>query len=258
MLRQYKGAKQGYKQKQVLLNQFPVLILNYMRPKNLTEFILPALLKESAISKIIIAHGRKDTVFGVDELEDGEIKQVGAIWHIGNYAKNDEYRCFRRWDLVYSLREKGILTEECIFIQDDDIMFHFNEINKLYKNYEQHKGVLISGSFGRNIQNNNYDAQIVSGKCDIVIGQSIFGSITTICNAVKEIRAKNIPTELLCYEDDITMCYFTLKDKKIKNKQHFSSPLKYTGLSENDAVCSRPDHLEMRNRTLTYLLNLSV
>jgi len=247
-----------YKKTQIIRNNFPVMVLNYMRPENLINFIIPALLKEPIISKIIIVHGNKDTVFGVSELLDDEIKQVENIWHVGNYAKNTELHCFRRWDLVYTLRKKGLLNEDCILIQDDDIMFHLNEINKLYVKYNENTSVLISGSFGRNIINNIYDCNTVSGNCDIVIGQSIFGSIDTICRAVEEIKNKNIPNDIIQYEDDITMCYFTLKDKQIKNKQHLSVPLKFTGLSSNDAVSSRSNHLEMRNRTLTYLLNLSL
>jgi len=136
--------------------QFPVLILNWMRPENIQNKILPYLMKESLVSKIIIAHGNPATVFGVERLADGEIKQVGSVWHIGNYNANKEVRCFRRWDLIYKLRKEGLLPEECIMVQDDDIMFHHGSLELLLDMYNKKQGVLISGSHGRKIIEDKY------------------------------------------------------------------------------------------------------
>lgn len=235
--------------------QFPVIILNYMRPKNLIDHIIPSLLKETIVSRIFIAHGNPDNVFGVTELADGEIKQNEKIWHVGNFNKNTELRCFRRWDLIHTLKKNGVLHEDYILVQDDDILFHYNEINKLSKALKENKGILIGG-FGRNIIDKNYIYKNITGKCDIVIGRSIFGRISDICTAVEEIRNRNVPKDLYIYEDDITMCYFILKDKKLKNKQHYKLDLKFTNFSSNDGVWNRKNHLEMRNKTLIYLLNL--
>ena len=236
--------------------QFPVMILNYMRPQNLINHIIPSLLKETIVSRIFIVHGNPDTLFDVTELADGEIKQCGKIWHIGNFKKNTELRCFRRWDLIHTLRKDGVLHEDYILVQDDDIMFHYNEINKLSKALDENKGVLISGSHGRNIVDNKYLLNYISRKCDIVIGKSIFGRINDICTAVEEIRNSSVPKDFIMYEDDITMCYFILKDKQLKNKQHYSVPLKHTDFPSKDAVSTRKNHMERRNITLTHLLNL--
>jgi hypothetical protein len=135
-------------------------------------------------------------------------------------------------------------------------MFHYNEINKFSKALEENKGVLIGGSHGRNIVNNTYIINNISGNCDIVIGKSIFGRINDICTAVEEIRTSGMPTDFV-YEDDITMCYFILKDKQLKNKQHYSVPLKCIEFPSNNGLSNRNNHMEMRNITLSYLLNLS-
>lgn len=237
--------------------KFPVLILNWMRPNNIQNIILPKLLKETCISKIIIAHGNRDTLFDVESLEDGEIKQIGNVWHIGNYNANSILKCFRRWELIYKLKHDGLLNEECILVQDDDIVFEEKEISKFVNMYINKKGVFISGSPGRNLISNKYVYTKIYCKCELVIGQSIFGNIDKICTAVEKIKAHNIPTDVL-HEDDITMNFFVLDDRLIKNKQHYSAKLKYQLLPSNDALSSRPDHLEMRNRTLKYMLDLSM
>lgn len=236
--------------------QFPVMILNYMRPQNLIDHIIPSFLKEANVSRIFIVHGNPDKVFDVTKLADGEIKQCGKIWHIGNFKKNTELRCFRRWDLIHTLQKDGVLHEDYILVQDDDVMFHYNEINKLSIALDQNKGVLISGSQGRNIVDNKYIINKISGKCDIVIGKSIFGRINDICTAVEKIRNSSVPKDFFIYEDDITMCYFILKDKNLKNKQHYSILLKCTEFPSKDGVSDRKIHMQMRNRTLTYLLKL--
>jgi hypothetical protein len=251
----------GNKTRKIKLhNKFAVLILNYKRPDNLKKYIVPALTKERMVSKVIIAHGLRETVFDVDSLKDGEIIKKDKVWHIGNYKDNSLLRCFRRWELIYTLKKSGLLPEECIFVQDDDKIYKSHEIEKLYKAYKKNMGVLIGGS-GRNIENDTYKINKVFGKCDIVIGLSIFGNVNDICRAVDEIHKYKVPHSIT-YEDDISICYFILKDKEIKNKQHYAIKLetdkiKTKMLVSNDALSLRPEHVQMRNKTLKYLLQLT-
>lgn len=233
------------------MNKFPVLILNYMRPDNIKNHIIPNLLNEPIVSKIIIAHGKRDTIFNVDSLEDGEIKTIDNILHIGNYSENVFFRCFRRWNLIHKLKNLGILTEECILVQDDDYYFKQGEIEKLLLPYQQKKGILISGFQGRILSNNSYNFYGYNGNSDIVIGRSIFGSIQTIYNAVEQIRKSNIPINIIKYEDDITISFFT-SGKKF-NKKHFGLKLNAIELPSPNGVCQRPNHLEQRNNTVKFL-----
>ena len=222
-----------------------------MRPDNIINHIIPSLLKEQNVSKIIIAHGKRDTVFGVDNLEDGEIKEVNNILYIGNYSENDSFRCFRRWNLIHKLKNLGILTEECILIQDDDYYFKQGEIEKLIISYQEKNGILISGFEGRNLLKNIYNYNGYSGKSDIVIGRCIFGNTEVICNAVEEIIKLNIPVNIK-YEDDITISFFT--GGKQFNKNHFGLKLDVVELPCPNAVCDRPDHLKQRNNTVRFLI----
>lgn len=239
------------------MDQITVCILNYKRPDNIQHHILPSLLSDSRVSLVIIAHGNSETVFGLDRvLKDDEQVLMGKVLHVTNFKENDMYRCFRRWRLIRKLYKEGIIKTDTILVQDDDIMFHPNEIHKLHDCLKEKKGVFIGGSYGRNIEDNKYVFKAIAGPCDIVIGQSICGYVKDICRAVENIEKSKIPTDLIMYEDDITVCYFVLQDKQIKNKQHFAMPLKCTDLPDNDAVCKRLNHHEKRNKTLSYLIHL--
>ena len=78
-----------------------VVILNYKRPDNIKQHIIPSLLSSPLIDRIVIAHGIRDTVFGVSgELGDGEILYDGKILHVGDYTNNQLYKCWRRWLLI--------------------------------------------------------------------------------------------------------------------------------------------------------------
>lgn len=239
------------------VSRFPVLILSWARPRNMIDHILPALLQEECVSKIIIAHGNPKTIFGVPEgLADGEVLRQENIWHIGNYASNEKLKCFRRWELIRQLKRDGLLEEECILVQDDDIVFGPGEIVKIAQAYHEGKGVLVTGSGGRNIVGGKYNMASIYGKCDIALGQSIFTKVDTICRAVDTIYERGIPADLYTYEDDITMSYFTLPGGKLQDRQHYGLKLAMRGLSQNHAVCARKNHLQQRNRTLGYLLRL--
>lgn len=236
---------------------FPVVILNYKRPKNIENHILPALLKEECVSIIIIAHGEPTTVFGVSKpLLDGEFIKEGKLWHFGDYSNNQIYRCFRRWLLI--LRLKSSLPGDCVMVQDDDVVFQPGELIKLYNAYKEGKGVLVSGTHGRNLKEETYNICNIFGPCDIVIGQNMLGSIDNFCNATQKIIDKKVPIEIVAFEDDIAMCCMVLdKTEDIKHKQHYSLNLARLRLPENDAVCLRPKHLECRTRAIQYWLSFT-
>jgi hypothetical protein len=90
-----------------------------------------------------------------------------------------------------------------------------------------------------------------------VIGRSIFGKVSDISGAVQQIKDLKIPTDIIM-EDDIALCFFILDDRRIDSKQHFSLPLQHNELPAPGGVSLRKNHIEQRNRTLTYLLNLKI
>jgi hypothetical protein len=121
--------------------------------------------------------------------------------------------------------------------------------------YTEKKGVLISGSTGRNIMAGKYSYTCIHGKCNITIGQSIFGNIDRMCAAVEQIHTLQIPKSYL-HEDDISMSYFTVYGSDTRHSQHYAVDLPKEYLPEPYALWHRPNHKEHRDRTVMYLLGL--
>jgi hypothetical protein len=134
-----------------------IIILNFKRPDNIQHHILPPLLEDPHVDIVIIAHGMPETVFGVDHpLQDGEQYRDGKVLHVGNYEENTIYRCFRRWRLIRKLYAEGIIKTATIQSQDDDLLFPQESLQEIIQAYKENKGLLISGSYGRNIVNKSY------------------------------------------------------------------------------------------------------
>jgi len=233
-----------------------VIILNYKRHVNLRDIILPSLLNNLLVSTIIIAHGLRETVFGVDHtLEDEEMVRNGKIIHIGDFKANELVCCWRRWKIVKRLKEQGILREQYIHSQDDDLVFDSNHIPLLIQSYKQRRGILLSGSLCRNLANGKYSFKEIAGPCNIVIGRSIFTKIEIICKAVEKAEKLKIPNEIL-KQDDISMSFLTLDSiNDYILMKHCSIPCISVNLAQNDALCRHPDHSRRRNATVNYFLS---
>ena len=231
-----------------------VIILNYKRHVNIRDIILPSLLNNPLVSTIIIAHGLRETVFGVDHvLEDEEIVRNGKVLHIGDFKANDEFCCWRRWRLIKHLKEQNILREQYIHSQDDDLVFDHLTISNLLNAYKEQNYILLSGVPSRNIIGGKYNIVDIDGPCDIVLGRSIFTKVDIICNAVEKADTLKIPNEIL-KQDDISMSFLSLDNTTMK---HYSVKCIFRNLPDNDALYSHPDHLKRRNNSLSFMIKLA-
>jgi len=241
------------------MEKISVVILNWKRPLNIQHHILPHIIDDPAVELIVIAHGNPDTVFGVEtELKDGDRVQVGKILHVGNYAENTIYKCWRRWRLIRDLACEGIIKTRTIHSQDDDLIFNAAILRRLYECYEKKQGILISGTDGRCMVRNKYVYDKYVGKCQIVLGRSIFGSVRTICATVEKAELLNISDDIL-REDDICLSLLSVDDiYEIRNKCHFAIDCIIRKLDEHDALCKQKGHIQNRNRAVIYILNLFI
>jgi hypothetical protein len=235
-----------------------VIVLNYKRPKNIQEHILPTLINNPLVSTIIIAHGLRESVFGVDHaLQDEEVVRDGKVLHIGDFKANDTFCCWRRWKLIKKLKEQNILKETYIHSQDDDILFDEATISTLLQAYKEEKGIILSAQSGRKILNDKYNFTDIKGPCNIALGRSIFTKIDIICNAVEKADKLNIPTVIL-KEDDISLSFLSLNNiKEYKLMKHCSIKCKYKDLSETHALSSQANWFNIRNNALMYMIKLS-
>jgi hypothetical protein len=224
-----------------------VLVLNYKRPTNITDHILPTLLNNPLVSTIVIAHGLQETVFGADHLADGEIHRDGKVLHVGDFHENQEVGCFRRWKLIAKLHELGILQERYIHSQDDDLVFDSDALSILLHAYKEGKGTLISGVPGRTYVGGSYRFDDCRGQCLIVLGRSIFTEVETICAAL--LRAK-IPNEIL-KQDDICLSFLLLN-------RHYSVDCVFTELPAPSALSeNKIAHWEKRNVAVRYFMTIT-
>jgi hypothetical protein len=226
-----------------------VLLLNWKRPENIRDRILPSLLADPCVSQIWIAHGHPETVFGVEGLKEGHIVFQDKVVHVGDYAANDPLRSFRRWSLIHNLYTSGILPDGYIHVQDDDILFQPGHLESLQKAYEEKKGILISGSVGRLLQGGLYTTTPIWGPCDLVIGQSIFTRVKTISDAV--LAAKGLPVEIL-REDDLALSFLT--NPLLVSTSHFAMRCPHHLLPDAEALSAVPGHREARQATVSFML----
>lgn len=222
-----------------------VILLNYKRPTNIRNFILPSLVSNPLVSTILIAHGLQETVFGVDHpIADGEIVRDGKVLHIGDFHENTEVGCFRRWKLIQKCREIGFLNERYIHSQDDDLLFDDEALLILLHCYKEGKGTLISGVPGRSYVNDTYRYNDCRGECKLVLGRSIFTEVETICSAV--LRA-SMPNEIL-KQDDICLSFLC-------SNRHYSVDCKFQELPAPSALSeNKGAHLAKRNAAVRYCI----
>jgi hypothetical protein len=233
-----------------------VIILNYKRYTNVRDIILPSLVKNHNVSTIIIAHGLRETVFGVDHvLEDEEIVRDGKVLHIGDFKANHIFCRWWRWNIIKRLKNQGLLNEEYIHSHDDDVIFDNASISSLIQAYKKGRGILLSGFPGRNLKNRKYVYDEVSGACIITLGRSIFTKIEIICNAVEKAEKLKIPIEIL-KQEYICMSFLTLDnihDYKLMN--HCSINCKFIDLPKNHDLYLHPEYLVRINTTVEYFFS---
>jgi len=233
------------------MSSVTVLILNWKRPENLKNRILPSLVSDPCVSQILIAHGDPMTVFGVGRpLLEGEHVSDGKITHIGDYAANGVYRSFRRWLLVRTLADSGVLTDGYLHVQDDDLVFQRGHLEAMREAFEAGHGTLICGTVGRILKNHTYDPTSVIGHCDLVVGQSIFSTVRILADAVRGMDG--IPFGVL-REDDLVMSCLTngAGDKT----PHYALRYPCHLLPSPDALSDRPGHREARGRAVRFMLS---
>lgn len=113
-----------------------VVILNWERPFNLTNVILPNLEKIPFVDEIIISHGREDTVF---EYESEHCRWV----HRRDESLNAEYGLARRFLAA------GYARNDTILIVDDDVLVLESSLSELLDEFICEPDV-VHGLYGRN------------------------------------------------------------------------------------------------------------
>jgi hypothetical protein len=242
-----------------------VFLLDYQRFANILHFILPKLLHDSSVSQIILSHGTYEYEWEQDprfpRLEENEVqifewegKQIIRIQD----PLNEQYQCYRRWIWIDRLYKNGLLKNELLLTHDDDYMFYEGEIANMISLWNQKKGICICGSGGRNYTVPiKYRLRAVNGPCNVVVGQSILLSISSVLEACRLVEELKIPEEIL-FEDDIVISFLVGKGEFV----HFGYFARKLALPSPNARWQRANHIFLRNRTadwmITQLVNASL
>lgn len=106
-----------------------VIILNWKRPDNIINDILPKIVNYKLVSEVIVSHGNSKTYFETPELK--------IVKHYRDENMNTKLGVALRFSRSCDAKN------DCILIIDDDMLPSENYVNKMYKKYKKNPNVII-------------------------------------------------------------------------------------------------------------------
>ena len=219
------------------MEKISFIILNYKRPRNLIDHIIPNLLKNTLIDKIIISHALKETYFE-------NTFNVNKILHLKHFIENEQVGLYCRF-LAF---EKS--NTKCVVFQDDDCLVDNNSIKLCYEKWLTNRHS-IHGFCGRNITKDSYLPYDTETKnVPIILTQFAMTSRFIIKKAIKMSPLIN-PYVQNCKPiwngEDIFLNIVSILQTKKLNKKH---NLNFKRLSSEYSISAKEGHYEHR----TYLI----
>lgn len=137
-----------------------LIILNWKRPENIKNHILPYLENNYLIDEIIISHGKEDTIFDYQS-------NTKNIIHRNDSKLNTNFGLSLRFLAALTSKNKMIM-----FMDDDEIIAN-KEIEKCYNIITNNQHIGIIGKYGRQLYKNKneytYNFHNAKGFCDIIL-----------------------------------------------------------------------------------------
>lgn len=215
------------------IGEISFVILNYKRPKNLIDHIIPSLLKNKLTDKIIISHALKENYF--DNYSNDE-----KVLHLKHFKQNEKFGLYCRF-----LAFKKTNTN-CIVFQDDDFLIDNDSIIFCYEKWLKEKHS-IHGFAGRLIAKDAYVMQDVPSKnVPVILTQFAMTSNVIIKKAIEMshlIKPYVQECNPIWNGEDIFLNIVSILQTKKFNKRH---DLKYKYISGEDSIWQRKGHVEHR------------
>jgi hypothetical protein len=225
------------------MGKISFVILNYKRPKNLIEHIIPSLLENKLTHEIIISHALEETYF--DNYSNDE-----RVLHLKHFEQNKKVGLYCRF-LAFKKTNKN-----CIVFQDDDFLIDNDSIIFCYEKWlkENHS---IHGFTGRIITEDSYIARDVSSEnVPVILTQFAMTSNIIIKKAI-EMSHLIEPYVQECNPiwngEDIFLNIVSILQTKKFNKKH---NLKFKCISEEDSIWQRKGHFEHRTSLVKKLFEI--
>ena len=225
------------------MSKITFVILNYKRPRNLVEHIIPSLLKNELIAKVIVSHALKDTCFDTYVYNDRllQLKRFEEQKRVGMYCR-------------FLAAEKA--NTECIAFQDDDFLVDNNSIKLCYEKWLEDKHS-VHGFTGRVITESTYSSEdAFSAHVPVILPHFAMTSNLTI-KKVMELAPIVAPYVQDCSPiwngEDIFLNVVAMLQTKKLNRRH---DLKVQELPSPHAICQMKGHYEHRTYLVTKLFEL--
>ena len=225
------------------MSKITFVILNYKRPRNLVEHILPSLLKNELIDKIIVSHALRETCFDTYVYND-------RLLQLKNFEEQKKVGMYCR----FLATERA--TTECIAFQDDDFVVDNASIKFCYEQWLEDKHS-IHGVTGRVITETTYiPKNALSAHVPVILPHFAMTSSLTI-KKVMELAPIVAPYVQDCKPiwngEDIFLSVVAMLQTKKFNRRH---NLKLHALPCPAAICEIEGHYDHRTYLVTKLFEL--
>lgn len=137
-----------------------IVIMNFKRPDNIKNFILPYYDTIPAVNQVIVVHCLEDTVF--------EYKST-KVQHVHAWGTDKEYGVFTRY-----ITAKKYAKDNCILFTDDDVIIPSKTITSLFLKWRENPNRIV-GAEGRKLYKNigtnlfEYKTTTYYGEVDFVL-----------------------------------------------------------------------------------------
>ena len=218
------------------MTEISVIILNYKRPNNLKEVILPSLCNQDPIKQIILSHGLPDTYFYYDHQK---------VQNYSHYLEQKHLGVLRKLGCAH------YVNRECVLVLDDDILLNEKSINTLKRYWENDKSI-IHGVFGRKCTHSKYfPANINNGDVPIVGGRAFICHRSLLVDAYSDayiIDDIQHDFPVVWNGEDIYLSLYSMARNNRLNRVY--NNIQYSELPANDAISQIEGHYEHRDKVV--------
>lgn len=224
-----------------IFNQKITLVLmNFSRPENIKQRILPFYTKIPAINQIIISHCKKSAMFEYKSTSHCE------IIHRDDTENDKQYGLFTRY-----IAAAESSRNNCVVVVDDDMIIPAHVLAQLFYEWKK-QPTKIYGTRGRLIEKINghwvYNSNDFVNNADIVLTHCAMTSkhvLTKLIDQEHIFHDTAMQSQVPWNGEDIMLSLFAKFLNQDKNK---TIHCKYIDLPENEAISSTKDHNEVRDK----------
>jgi len=225
-----------------------LVVMNFSRPKNVLNELLPFYTSIPAIDQIIVSHCKDDCIFNYSS-------NTCTVTHRNDVSTNARYGLFTRF-----IAAAESAHNECIVFVDDDLLVPSHVLSRITLEWLKCKNNVV-GTRGRTLhkKENNWEYYANSpfqSECDIILTHCAMTSralVTQLVRHEKYFHDVAILSKIKWNGEDIFLSLFALFFTQRKNKCIQS---KYIELDKNNTeVCLSEDHFVVRTRMVNKIYN---